>query len=135
MAGAAQCDMRGKRSPSAGRRACDRAAILAEQPGPDAARLLGLVCEHWGIENRCHWVMDVVFAGDQSQIRSGHAAKNMSLLRRLTHNLLLTSLELCGKSVRSKRLAAVFNPKRLAAFLGLCQVRLLCHYSLVTLAI
>ncbi len=86
---------------------------------PDAARLLGLVRGHWGIENRCHWVMDVVFAEDQSRIRSGHAAKNMSLLRRLTHNLLQTSPELSGKSVRSKRLAAALNPKRLAAFLGL----------------
>jgi predicted transposase YbfD/YdcC len=87
--------------------------------GPDAVRLLGLVRGHWGIENRCHWVMDVVFAEDQSRIRSGHASKNMSLLRRLTHNLLQTSPELSGKSVRSKRLAAALNPKRLAAFLGL----------------
>jgi predicted transposase YbfD/YdcC len=86
---------------------------------PDAPRLLELVRGHWAIENRCHWVMDVVFNEDQSRIRSGHAAKNMSLLRRLTHNLLQTSLELAGKSVRSKRLAAALNPKRLAAFLGL----------------
>jgi predicted transposase YbfD/YdcC len=85
----------------------------------DAARLQGLVRGHWGIENRCHWVMDVVFNEDQSRIRTGHAAKNMSLLRRLTHNLLQTSAELAGKSVRSKRLAAALNPKRLAAFLGL----------------
>ena len=86
---------------------------------PDAPRLMELVRGHWGIENRCHWVMDVVFNEDQSRIRSGHAAKNMSLLRRLSHNLLQTSLELAGRSVRSKRLAAGLNPKRLEAFLGL----------------
>lgn len=51
--------------------------------------------------------------------RWGHAAKNMSLLRRLTHNLLQTSVELSGKSVHSKRPAAALNPKRLAAFLDL----------------
>ena len=85
----------------------------------DAKRLLALVRGHWSIENRCHWVMDVVFNEDQSRIRNGHAAKNMSLLRRLTHNLLQTSPELAGKSVRSKRLAAALNPDRLAAFLGL----------------
>jgi predicted transposase YbfD/YdcC len=86
---------------------------------PDAPRLLALVRGHWGIENRCHWVMDVVFNEDQSRIRTGHAAKNVSMLRRLTHNLLQTSPELAGKSVRSKRLAAALNPKRLEAFLGL----------------
>jgi predicted transposase YbfD/YdcC len=96
---------------------------------PDATRLLPLVRGHWAIENRCHpltprlrrtgWVMDVVFNEDRSRVRSGHAAKNMSLLRRLSHNLLQTSGELAGKSVRSKRLAAGLNPARLAAFLGL----------------
>lgn len=86
---------------------------------PDATRLLALVRGHWAIENRCHWVMDVVFNEDQSRVRNGHAAKNMSLLRRLSHNLLQTSGELAGKSVRSKRLAAGLNPTRLAAFLGL----------------
>jgi predicted transposase YbfD/YdcC len=86
---------------------------------PDAPRLLALVRGHWGIENRCHWVMDVVFNEDQSRIRNRHAAKNMALLRRLSHNLLQTSPELAGKSVRSKRLAAALNPDRLAAFLGL----------------
>ena len=86
---------------------------------PDAPRLLALVRGHWAIENSCHWVMDVVFNEDQSRVRSGHAAKNMSLLRRLSHNMLKTSDELAGKSVRSKRLAAGLNPARLAAFLGL----------------
>ncbi|QTN31561.1 hypothetical protein HZ994_04215 [Akkermansiaceae bacterium] len=47
-----------------------------------------------------------MFNENQSRGRSGHAAKNMSLLRRLGHNLLQTSGELAGKSDRSKRLAA-----------------------------
>ena len=86
---------------------------------PDAERLLALVRGHWGIENRCHWVMDVVFNEDQSRVRTRNAAKNLSLLRRLSHNLLQTSSELAGKSVRSKRLAAALNPQRLEKFLGL----------------
>ena len=32
----------------------------------DAARLLGIWRGHWGIENRLHWVRDVVFGEDQS---------------------------------------------------------------------
>ncbi len=30
---------------------------------------------HWGIENRLHWVLDVVFADDPSRLRKGHGAK------------------------------------------------------------
>ncbi|MEY3896766.1 MAG: hypothetical protein RLZZ214_2286, partial [Verrucomicrobiota bacterium] len=50
---------------------------------PDAERLLELRRGHWGIENQCHWVMDVTYGEDASRIRSGHAARNISLLRRL----------------------------------------------------
>ena len=28
--------------------------------------------EHWAIENRLHWVLDVTFADDQSRLRKGH---------------------------------------------------------------
>ena len=34
----------------------------------DAARLLSIWRGHWGIENRLHWVRDVVFGEDQSQV-------------------------------------------------------------------
>jgi hypothetical protein len=30
---------------------------------------------HWGIENRLHWVLDVVFRDDLAQLRSGHAPR------------------------------------------------------------
>jgi predicted transposase YbfD/YdcC len=43
---------------------------------------------HWGIENQLHWCLDVVFGEDDSRIRQGHSARNMSLMRRFTLNLL-----------------------------------------------
>jgi predicted transposase YbfD/YdcC len=43
---------------------------------------------HWGVENQLHWCLDVVFKEDASRIRTGHAPRNMSLLRRLALNLL-----------------------------------------------
>ncbi|ANV85362.1 transposase [Picosynechococcus sp. PCC 7003] len=43
---------------------------------------------HWGIENQLHWCLDVVFGEDNSRIRQGHSARNMSLMRRFTLNLL-----------------------------------------------
>lgn len=43
---------------------------------------------HWGIENQVHWCLDVVFGEDDSRIRQGHSARNISVMRRFTLNLL-----------------------------------------------
>lgn len=55
---------------------------------PQAPVLLAAVRGHWGIENQVHWVLDVSFGEDASRIRKDHGAANMSLLRRLTLNLI-----------------------------------------------
>jgi predicted transposase YbfD/YdcC len=39
---------------------------------------------HWSIENRLHWVRDVTYGEDHSQIRTGGAAHVMATLRNLT---------------------------------------------------
>jgi predicted transposase YbfD/YdcC len=54
----------------------------------DAQRLNALVRTHWRIENQLHWVLDVVFAEDQSRIRSGYADQNFAALRRFVVSLL-----------------------------------------------
>lgn len=41
---------------------------------------------HWGIENRLHWVLDMVFGEDQSRLRKGHGAANMALVRHFAIN-------------------------------------------------
>jgi predicted transposase YbfD/YdcC len=38
---------------------------------------------HWHIENRLHWIRDVTFAEDQSQVRTGHGPAVMATLRNL----------------------------------------------------
>jgi len=38
---------------------------------------------HWHIENKLHWVRDVTFAEDSSQIRTGHGPAVMAVLRNL----------------------------------------------------
>ena len=43
---------------------------------------------HWGIENRLHWVKDVVFQEDKCRIRTGSAPANLSLIRTIVINLL-----------------------------------------------
>ncbi|WP_414586789.1 transposase [Scytonema sp. PCC 10023] len=43
---------------------------------------------HWGIENRLHWVKDVVFEEDNSTIRKGNAPANLSVMRTIALNVL-----------------------------------------------
>ena len=46
------------------------------------------VRKHWQIEVDLHWSLDVSFKEDHSQIRIGHAAENLALIRRIALNLL-----------------------------------------------
>lgn len=43
---------------------------------------------HWGIQNRRHWVRDVTYGEDLSQIRTGHGPAVMATLRNLAISLL-----------------------------------------------
>lgn len=54
----------------------------------DVAQFAGAVRDHWGVENSCHWVLDVVMREDQSRARTGDAAENLATLRRMAINLL-----------------------------------------------
>lgn len=47
----------------------------------DAARLLQLTRAHWSIENCSHWVRDVTFGEDHSQVRKGTLPQVMAALR------------------------------------------------------
>jgi predicted transposase YbfD/YdcC len=52
------------------------------------SRLLELVRGHWQIENQSHWVRDVTFDEDRSQVRCGHIPQVMAALRNTTIGLL-----------------------------------------------
>ncbi|SDZ49009.1 Transposase DDE domain-containing protein [Saccharopolyspora shandongensis] len=43
---------------------------------------------HWSIENRLHWVRDVTYDEDRSQIHTGHAPQVMASLRNTAISLL-----------------------------------------------
>jgi hypothetical protein len=51
-------------------------------------RLLALVRGHWQIENKSHWVRDMTFDEDRSQVRSGNIPQVMAALRNTTSGLL-----------------------------------------------
>lgn len=56
--------------------------------GADAKALLRSARTHWEIENSMHWVLDMGFREDESRVRKGNGAENLSILRRLAMNLL-----------------------------------------------
>jgi predicted transposase YbfD/YdcC len=43
---------------------------------------------HWGIENKLHWVRDVVFDEDRHQLRTGHGPQVMATLRNTAISML-----------------------------------------------
>jgi predicted transposase YbfD/YdcC len=49
----------------------------------DAEKILEASRQHWQIENGLHWVLDVAFKEDHSQVRAQNAAENLALVRRL----------------------------------------------------
>jgi predicted transposase YbfD/YdcC len=46
------------------------------------------VRSHWGIENSCHWSLDVTYREDESRIRDKHIRENFAWLNRFTLSLL-----------------------------------------------
>jgi predicted transposase YbfD/YdcC len=50
--------------------------------------LAAWVQDHWAIENRAHWVRDVTFDEDRSQIRTGNGPQVMACLRNTAISLL-----------------------------------------------
>ena len=58
----------------------------------DPARLLSLARGHWGIENKSHYVRDVTFDEDRSQVRTKSGPRVMATLR----NFAISILRLVG---------------------------------------
>jgi predicted transposase YbfD/YdcC len=51
-------------------------------------RFANAIRSHWGIENSCHWSLDVTYREDESRIQNKNMRENFAWLRRLTLSLL-----------------------------------------------
>ena len=68
------------------------------------AEMFGRVVRgHWGIENRLHWMLDVVFHEDLARLRSGNAPANMAIVRHAALNLLSQAKPTTSFKNRRKR--------------------------------
>jgi predicted transposase YbfD/YdcC len=77
-----------------------------------AARFAEAVRGHWGIENNCHWQLDVTFREDDLRVYQGHAPRNLSIVMRAALGLLKNETNVKG-SIETKRLRAGWNEQYL----------------------
>ena len=72
---------------------------------------------HRGIENRLHWVLDVICHEDACRVRADHGARNLAMLRHSALNLLRREHTRRG-SIATKRFKAALDAGYLAAILA-----------------
>jgi predicted transposase YbfD/YdcC len=68
-----------------------------------AKRFARAVRGHWGVENRLHWQLNVVFNEDASRIRKGNAPAIMTSLRHLCINLFEQEPSSLGPTKRRRK--------------------------------
>ena len=81
--------IRHSRNTKTGRRTRETVYLITSLTSAQASpeRLARLIRSQWLIENRLHYVRDVTFGEDASQIRTGHGPENMATIRSLAINL------------------------------------------------
>jgi predicted transposase YbfD/YdcC len=70
---------------------------------------------HWGIENRLHWILDVVFRDDLARLRTDHGPANMAVVRHMAVNLLRQATP--SISLKNRRKRAGWNTDYLATLI------------------
>lgn len=77
-----------------------------------------IIRNHWHVENKLHWVLDVSFGEDASRKRSGNASQNFSLITKIALNLAKNE-KTCKLGVKSKRKLAGWDENYLLTLLGI----------------
>jgi predicted transposase YbfD/YdcC len=96
----------------------ERRYFISSLSGIGAEAIGRMIRNHWGVENKLHWSLDVSFGEDNCRIRKGFGAENVSRLRRIALNLLKQEETVkCG--VKSKRHKAGWDEKYLRKVLGI----------------
>ena len=81
----------------------------------DAKTFAAAVRSHWGIENRLHWVLDVVFHDDLARLRTGNGPQNMAVIKHMALNMIRNAEDTHSLKVRRKK--AALNNEYLASLL------------------
>lgn len=102
-----------------GKRSCERGFYLSSAK-LSASQFASAVRAHWHVENRLHWVMDVVFHDDLMRLRTESGPANMATIRHMSMNLIRQIPDKASLKVKRKTMAwddeylfrALANPER-----------------------
>ena len=89
-----------------GKVSVERTFYIGSQGVSSAQALAEAARGHWGVENRLHWVLDVTFREDECRVRTGHAPRNLSTIRKFALTLLRQDQQYPKRSLRSRRKTA-----------------------------
>lgn len=81
------------------------------------AYLMGpIVRDHWSVENKLHWVMDMIFRDDECRVRTDHAPANFTTLKHMALNLIRRAPS--KDSIRLRRKVAAWDDNFLACIIA-----------------
>lgn len=69
----------------------------------DPQAFAAAVRAHWGIENRLHWILDVVFHDDLARLRTGAGPQNMAVVKHIAMNMVRNPSDKHSLKVRRKQ--------------------------------
>jgi predicted transposase YbfD/YdcC len=90
-----------------------------------AQKISKAIRHHWGVENKVHWCLDVIFGEDNSSKREGFSAQNFSLINKIALNLIRQNKDKDEKrfknkiGINSKRRLAIYDDDYLEELLNL----------------
>lgn len=64
--------------------------------------------QHWSIENKLHWVLDMAFREDESRARKDNSAENFNVLRQIALNILKSETS-CNGSITDKQFKCLLD--------------------------
>lgn len=92
----------------AGKQSTEKRYYISSLPA-DSQQHAKAIRNHWSIENKQHWILDVGFNEDRCRIRDRVSGKNFATLRRMALNLLKQEPTKAG--MKRKRLRAGWDEK------------------------
>ena len=101
-----------------GKVSIERRYFIASSGVKTVEQFAHAVRAHWGVESM-HWILDVTFREDNCRVRKGHAARNLSAVRKFALSSLRNDTLHPDRSIRRRRKLADRRPEYRALLLGL----------------
>ena len=82
----------------------------------DVEKISKAIRSHWGVENKVHWCLDMIFDEDSSSKRAGFAAQNFSLINKIALNLIRNNKDGKVENELFDKWTSIASRRRLAHF-------------------